>query len=190
MKKILLIGVVFLFACGNNAEQDKGLIEQSQFKDTTGDVRKLFLSLSDEMKKTIDSVKKMGYTDSIQINTDENFFGLVDQNTVFANAENDAMTNCNHNHSSFIKMDAKTKKPASWATLDEFIFENETKSKLIEEALGKPLKDKTKERFLRHPLTFFRWNDRIYYVATTDEKYRNVMNEVNAVLVNFLSTEQ
>ena len=191
---IFLILMFFLISCSSNTEQsnsnEKGLIEQSQYRDTTSDVDAYYLTLSDELKKTIDSLEKIGYTNTIQINSDENFFGLLDANSVFANAENDALDNCTHNLFSFVKMDTATKKSITWASLDEFIFENETKSKLIEDALGKPLIDKTKERFLRHPLIFFRWKNRMYYVSTTDEKYRDAMNEVNGILVNFLSPEQ
>ena len=194
MKNLFLIlSLIFLISCGNDTDQNStqnGLIEQNQHKDTTGEVQKLLSMMSDELRATIDSAKKIGYTDTIQINSDENFFGLVDPGTVFANAENDAMQNADHTSSSLIKMDSKTKKPTTWATIDEYIFENETKSKLIEEALGKPLVNKAQERFLRHPLTFFRFRERIYYISTTDEKYRPALDEVNGILVKFLSPEQ
>jgi len=188
MKNLFLVSsFIFLISCGSSTEQnkitEKGLIEQSQTPDTVTKNNSINFRPTEELQKTIDSALQMGYIQNTKEIFPENRFGLVDANNVFSNEQEIFFQGGKHNH-------IELAKGASVVRLDEYIFATNLQAYQINEALTKPLPDKTKERFLRYPLTFFPFENRMYYISTTEEQYRAAFNEINGILVKFLSPEQ
>src|SRR3972149_3960789 len=174
---------IFLLSCGSNTEQNKtteqGLIEQSQTPDTVTKNNNINFRPSEELQKTIDSALLMGYIQNTKVVFPENRFGLVDPISVFSTEQEIFFQGGQHVHIEFVK-------GGSVVRLDEYVFATNLQAFQINEALTKPLADKTKERFFRYPLTFFPFENRMYYISTTEEQYRAAFNEINGILVRFL----
>ncbi|MEW6467797.1 MAG: hypothetical protein AB1458_02680 [Bacteroidota bacterium] len=138
--------------------------------------------LTAELQQTIDSALQLGFTRIANAPRTENPFGLLDPGSVFGPAEQVILQGGRYNHIVMEKKGARV-------SLDEYVLASSEQALQINNALTQPMKDKTQERFFRYPLTFFPFKNRMYYLSTSEEKYRGELNELNTLLVNMLTTE-
>lgn len=182
---LLLTGIcsVFFFSCRDNAKNSgtEGLIEQTQNNNTAGITVKA--NPTEELQKTLDSAMVTGYKQNTNAGMNENPFGLIDPSSVFGNEEEIIFQACAHVYVALTKNNAQV-------NVHEYVFATNVQATQINNALTKPLPDKTKERFLRYPLTFFPFKNRMYYLSVSEEQFRPELNDVNGMLVKFLSPEQ
>jgi hypothetical protein len=186
--KTLLLGFIsaFLCACSGNESkpEDRPISRMDTNQVNPNPPVQVLQGVSKEFKSAIDSLLHAGYTlskpDTFQVCNSSSLFSLTDPYSVF-------------NETDMMYLGQSNARVASLYTpgkkyiihFEEWVFPSKMEAHTIMEELGKPLPDKTKERFKINPFTFWDYNDRIDHIYTDNEEGRAFMDEASAVIAYF-----
>jgi hypothetical protein len=111
----------------------------------------------------------------------KDFFGLVKVSNTFSSLETSILA---RSKNACLELEKKINGRPVQFGVEEWTFAGTSEAQLIENALTVPLRNKTDVRFVSSPFTFWRVNQRMYFVHTPAESARTEMNTLNDLLVN------
>jgi hypothetical protein len=193
MWRILIFCSIIFFACscdnyGNSEEKmdiENNYTERQKTVSGSSEIKNEIPSPSAQFKKATQKILKTisGLAADSFLPCEKNgshLFSLNDNNSVFSYNQIELIKN-----SQSATIEYKT--PGCFVFAEEWTFADISTALNIENALTAPLADKTQERFLRSPFTFWRIQNRIYHLRTESGSCRPLLDKINEILTLELS---
>ena len=179
--------LLLLFSCSApSSDKEKTIDPESTF--TTNDTHRITIYPDTidcpgaGFSKFMEEAKKIGFRmyDPVETSGQKNFFALNNVSQTFSYLETGILSRTKN----AVLVFENNGIPYG---VEEWAFSSLSEAELVEHALTAPVEDKRKERFVRTPFTFWRINNRMYYIHVENEKKRAEMEQLNNLLVNCLT---